>query len=176
MNKEAPFYVLSAIALISIVMAGQAGLLLMETQKINKFIGSDFTQGEDIPSHLKAQFSQAFNDAKQGENRKALERFLKVTNTNDKELEAVAYYNRANIYLKLAQRAGENDSRLSYIALAKQDYRNSLLLDSSNWNARFNLEVALLMVPEEPVQKSEFKKVISQRKDVRIVGFKVDLP
>ncbi len=101
---------------------------------------------------------------------------LRVSNTDDKELEAAAYYNRANIYLKLAQRAGKNDSRLSYIALAKQDYRNSLLLDSSNWNARFNLEIALLMVPEEPVQKSEFKKIISQRKDVRAVGFKVDLP
>ncbi len=176
MNKSAPFYVLLPIALISLTMAGQVGLMLRDSQRINRFIDSDFTQNDDVPLHLRAQFSQAFNEARQGEHHKALERLLRVTDTDDKGLEAAAYYNRANIYLKLAKIAGEDDSRLASIALAKQDYRKSLLLDSSNWNARFNLEVALLMAPEKPVQQSDFKKVISQRKDVRIVGFKVDLP
>lgn len=99
-----------------------------------------------------------------------------VPNTDDQGLEAAIYFNRANIYLKLAKIAGEDDSRLACVALAKQDYRKSLLLDSSNWNARFNLEVALLMAPEKPVQQSDFKKVITQSKAVRVAGFKVDLP
>ncbi len=157
-------------------MVVRAGLSLRESNKINRFIGSDSIQNEDIPFHLKAQFSQAYSEAKRGESHKALERLIIVTNTDDKKLEAAAYFNRANIYLQMAKTLGEDDSRFASIALAKQDYRKSLLLDSSNWNARFNLELALLMVPEKPIQESDFKKIVTQRKAIRAVGFRVDLP
>jgi len=179
MNKylNITHWLLVIVALVSILIAGQAGYALWQTGKVNAFINnpSDF---EQVPDHLKAQFSQAYNDVEQGNSVKALETLTAVLETDDAELEAATYFNRGNIHLREAQALPSGDSgRIPLVGLAKQDYRTALLLDSSLWDVRFNLELALLMVPEEVnITKAYSKRKGSESVVVKAVGFRVDLP
>lgn len=179
MNKlfHLAHWLLVAIAVVSVVAIGQTGYALWQTNKINAFISGN-VESELVPEHFKAQFAQAFRDVEQGKPESALERLTTVLETDDPELEATAYYNRGNIHLREAQAlAAADTARIALVGLAKQDYRNALLLNSSLWDARFNLELALLMVPEEPpssqaLDKSKGSKSII----VKSLGFRVDLP
>jgi len=90
----------------------------------------------------------------------------------------MAYFNRGNIHLRQAQALMADDtSRISLIGLAKQDYRTALLLNSSLWDARFNLELALLMVPEEANERAPYvRRKGAESVTVKAVAFRVDLP
>jgi mxaK protein len=90
----------------------------------------------------------------------------------------LAYFNRGNINLREALKLSSSDGRqIPLVELAKQDYRSALALDSSMWNARYNLEVALRVVPEDPDSNDEFEKnVISSQRSIESKAFKVDLP
>ena len=71
----------------------------------------------------------------------------------------------------------EDPKIIPLIELAKQDYRTALLLKPDLWDARYNLELALNIVPEEPVGDGLFDKpIINMSKSIESVGFKVELP
>ncbi len=170
-------WALVAVAGASALAAVHAGWTLSKINKINTFI-ADPSDVELIPEHEKAQFAKAFDDAEKGNNEAALERLTSRLATTDPELEAAAYFNRANIHMRemLALRA-DDTGRVALIGLAKQDYRNALLIDSSLWQARFNLEYALLMDPEEVGIKGRTSAPKgSEKVVVKAVGFRVDLP
>lgn len=60
-------------------------------------------------------------------------------------------YNLGNLYLEQAIAAAEAmniDAALPLAGLAKQAYRQSLALDSRQWDAKFNLETAMRLLPE----------------------------
>jgi len=179
MNKylNAAHWLLVIIVVVSVLVAGKAGFSLWQTNKINAFIAKpgDF---KDVPQHLKAQFAQAYNDAEQGKTKEVLERLTTVLETKDRDLEARAYFNRGNINLRQAKSLPVEDSaRLPLIGLAKQDYRSALLIEPSLWDARFNLELALSMVPEEvTITKKYTKRKGAETRVVKAVGFRVDLP
>lgn len=179
MNKlfHLAHWLLVAIAAVSVIAIAQTGYALWQTNKVNAFISGD-VESELVPEHFKAQFAQAFRDVEQGKADSALARLTTVLETADPELEAAAYFNRGNIHLREAQALAEADTaRISLIGLAKQDYRNALLLNSSLWDARFNLELALLMVPEEPPISQAFDKSKGRKGIiVKSLGFRVDLP
>ena len=170
-------WLLVAVVIVSLLIVIQAGLSLLQINKINNFIGNNEIS-EQVPEHLKAQFAQAYNDAQQDNSAQALARLTSVLTTQDRELQAMAYFNRGNIHLRQAQALMADDiSRISLVGLAKQDYRTALLLNSSLWDARFNLELALLMVPEKANERtSDVKKKISSSLTIKAVSFRVDLP
>ncbi len=179
MNKSLylAHWLLVAIAVISLGFIATTSYNLWQTKKINAFISGE-AQTEEVPEHLKAQFAQAFNDAKQGNKEQALALLTKVLESNQPEVEAAAYFNRANIHLREAQALASDDSaRISLLGLAKQDYRSALLVNSNLWDARYNLELALLMAPEEPEIVQSIKKGRNSASVVvKAVGFRVDLP
>jgi len=171
---------LVTVAMVSTVAAVNLAWTLFNTNRINAFISMPTLQeAEEVPTHKKAQFAHAFYQAEQGQTEQALALLTTVATSHDKELEAASYYNRANINLREAIALPTEDTgRVALIGLAKQDYRNALLIDSSLWDARFNLEYALMMSPEESdgVSVSEWGKKGSSRVIVKAVGFRVDLP
>jgi len=172
---------LVTVAVVSSLQVGRIAWELLQTNKVNNFINSEMAASDEttIPAHEKAQFAQAFYEAKNKKYESALARLTGNISTADPSFEAAIYYNRANIHLREAKALPSNDTgRVALVGLAKQDYRNALLVDSSLWDARFNLEYALLMVPEEAaeVTKSEWGKKGSSRVVVKAVGFRVDLP
>ena len=178
MNKalHLSHWLLVIIAIVSLVASGRVGLALWQTNKINHFI-SNPSDYEQVPEHAMAQFAQAYNEVEQGKSPQALERLTKLVTIDVLRLQATAYFNRGNIHLREAQALAKDDvKRPSLLELAKQDYRTALLLDSSLWDVRFNLELALLMAPEEPAEAkgSDKKKTFSRK--IKAVGFRVDLP
>lgn len=178
MNKSfLAHWLLVAVAIVSLLGAGRAGLSLMESGKINDFI-SDTSISEEVPEHLKAQFAQAYSEAESEKATAALERLTTVVTTKDAQLEAVAYFNRGNINLRAARALNSSDTgRIALVGLAKQDYRTALLIDPEFWDARYNLEVSLLMVPEESSENKKYtKRKGSESVVVKAVGFRVDLP
>lgn len=179
MNKylNLAHWALVIVVIVSLLAVGQAGLSLWQTNKVNDFINNP-TDSDEVPEHLKAQFAKAFNEVEQGKSTKALELLTNVVTTEDVDLEAAAYFNRGNIHLRDALALPSGDTgRIALVGLAKQDYRTALLIDSSFWNARFNLELALRMAPEEAsVNKAYSKRKGSESVVVKAVGFRVDLP
>jgi len=179
MNKSLHIahWLLVAVAIVSLLAVGQAGMSLWQTGKINTFI-SNPNEAEQVPEHLKAQFAQAYTESEKGQLVEALERLTTVLSTSDSELEAAAYFNRGNIHLRDAQALPASDTgRIALVGLAKQDYRTALLINPSLWDARYNLELALLMVPEEPSDSKAYtKRKGSESVVVKAVGFRVDLP
>ncbi|MCQ8180169.1 MxaK protein [Methylomonas sp. SURF-1] len=66
-------------------------------------------------------------------------------------LRAQARYNLGNLYLTQAQeklKAGGVDSATPLVGLAKQAYREALAADPGFWDAKYNLEVAMRLLPE----------------------------
>jgi mxaK protein len=62
-------------------------------------------------------------------------------------------YNMANARMRAAVKAiekGDFDKAIPLVALAKSEYRTSLRLDPMDWDAKFNLDVAMRLVRDLP--------------------------
>ena len=66
---------------------------------------------------------------------------------------------RANLYFREASQLreiGSNDLAMPLLELAKQNYREILRTDSGHWDAKYNLELALILAPDtDPVDALE---------------------
>ncbi|MFT3731891.1 MAG: hypothetical protein QM780_10815 [Hyphomicrobium sp.] len=69
------------------------------------------------------------------------------------QVRAAGLYNIANARTRLAGEAvrrGDLDSAAALINLAKSEYRLALQLDPENWDARYNIDVAMRVVRDLP--------------------------
>ena len=67
------------------------------------------------------------------------------------ELENVAKFNTAVLYLEralAARESGNHDLAIPLIELAKETYRQLLRINSNDWKSKYNLERALQLLPE----------------------------
>jgi mxaK protein len=74
-----------------------------------------------------------------------------IMDKGDTKLQAIVRYNLGNLYLQQAieKIADENSNAAQpLVALAKQAYRQSLALNSEFWDAKYNLELAMRLLPE----------------------------
>ena len=165
------------IIVTAVFFAFTAATQLWQTQSLNEFIANTELTG-DVPKNAHAQFAQAFYAIEQDKKQQALNLLTHAITTDDEMLKASAHYNRGNINLRQAQTLQTEDPKIiPLIELAKQDYRTALLLKPDLWDARYNLELALNIVPEEPVGDGLFDKpIINMSKSIESVGFKVELP
>ena len=71
-------------------------------------------------------------------------------------LRRLAQYDLGNLYLREAMRHGPADAaqQLPLVELAKQSYRDLLRDDPADWDARYNLELALRLSPEADEESS----------------------
>ncbi|MTI62300.1 MxaK protein [Methylophaga sp.] len=160
-------------ALLAVITAGR----LWQAQQVNAYI-SDPEAFETIPDDPRARFAHANMLERKQKTNEALEQLTQVLGEADAGLLPLAYFNRGNINLREALKLTSSDGRqIPLIELAKQDYRSALALDPQMWNARYNLEIALRVVPEDPANTEDFEKnVISSQRSIESKAFKVDLP
>ncbi len=86
-----------------------------------------------------------------------------------------ALFNVANLYLRQGMQSTSGDS-LASVELAKQRYRDLLRLAPNDWDARYNLERALRLAPEEESAFSNDPAIAEQRR-IKLRTFEaVDLP
>lgn len=81
----------------------------------------------------------------------ALDTLSLIVSQGDSRLQAKSRYNLGNLYL--AQALVEVDAErinqaMPLLTLAKQAYRQALTLDSGFWDAKYNLELAMRLLPE----------------------------
>lgn len=179
MNK----FLVSAHWLLNLTTAGSAVLvivtavMLWQKQQVDAYI-ADPAAFDEVPNNPKAQFAKAIQLERLGEHDLALDKWTQVLGTNDASLLPAAYYNRGNINLREALSMTASDGRqIPLVELAKQDYRSALAMKPGMWDARYNLEIALRVVSEDPANNEDFEKnVISSRRSIESKGFKVDLP
>lgn len=164
------------IAVSAIWLLGSLYLLWQQSQ-INAFI-EDPSAYETVPDDARAHFAKARQLELLEEHDLALEQLTLVLGYSGHPLMADAYFNRGNINLRKALTMTNSDARLiPLIELAKQDYRSALLMQPLMWDARYNLEVALRVVSEDPDIDGDFEKnVISSQRSIESKAFKVDLP
>lgn len=152
-------------------------ITLWQQSQIEAFIAEP-TAFETTPDAPQAYFAKAAQLEAEQQHDAALDELTKVLGSGDKTLMPLAYFNRGNINLREALTMTASDGRqIPLVELAKQDYRSALALDPKFWDARYNLEVALRMVSEDPDSGPDFEKhIINTEHTIESKAFKVDLP
>lgn len=92
-----------------------------------------------------------------------------------------AQFNLGNMYLRqgvaLVEGGGQPAAALPFAELAKQRYRDLLRQTPGDWQARYNLERALRLAPEEQEELAEESNVPVERRRVALRGMEPgDLP
>ena len=91
-------------------------------------------------------------------------------------LRRAALYNLANLYLRQGMASASGDA-LAAMELAKQRYRDLLRADPLDWDARYNLERALRMAPENDAAFAAEPQLPAEQRRVRMRGMEAgDLP
>ena len=128
-----------------------------------------------------ALFAQAYFHAQKGDRERAIALYKRVETSPDALLARAASYNRANGYIIRAMEFSGVDNPhlgLPLAESAKDAYRALLRTDPGYWDAKYNLERALRLVPDPddsadadppPPQQSE-------RAPTTMHGFTLGLP
>ena len=157
------------------------GFRWWQAAQLNRSIadGSILSLQEKLPAE--ALFAQGYLFAQKGDRERSIALYKQIETSTDTSLAQAAKYNRANIYLLKAMElsAGDNpNSGMPLAELAKDTYRSVLRSDPSHWDAKYNLERALRLVPDPddsddadlpPPQQSE-------RAPTTMRGFTLGLP
>ncbi len=104
--------------------------------------------------------------------------YSRLERSKDHSVRVAALYNTGNTYLEQAAAIDmktDADRAVPLVELAKRSYREALALDPDCWDARYNLERALLLLPDaydKPVVEVE-----GRRSPVRtVIGGDADAP
>lgn len=119
---------------------------------INRAIvdGSIVTRTGKLP--LEAVFAKAYWEGRASNDEAALALYRDTAEQSTGALERSALYNTGNIYEREARRLhaeGKEDLARPFIELAKQSYRDVLHADPGYWDAKYNLERALRLAPDD---------------------------
>jgi mxaK protein len=88
-----------------------------------------------------------------------------------------ALYNLGNMHMRQAAQAGASAPAMPMVELAKQRYRDLLRIEPGDWDARYNLERALRLAPEEQPPQAAQDNLPVERRRVRVTDFQAgDLP
>jgi len=145
-------YMHAGFAVVAAVFAGIAGtqlLSLHRADKIQRAIASIDIAGAK-PTIAEAQLAWATALSEAGALEKSEAAFNElIRRYKNHSIGDAAQFNLANGYLRQGMLPDlEPGQTLPMIELAKQRYRDLLRTHPDDWNARFNLELALRLAPE----------------------------
>ena len=151
-------------AALGVLTAGEA-LRLQHAQRINMSVAEWATTASvSTPAATSAKWSAGAADHLPPEARLAravalarldydgaLAAYKSIIQSNREDLRRIALYDLGNLNLRQAVQYGLADEAqsLPLTELAKQGYRDLLRRDPTDWDARYNLERALRLAPEE---------------------------
>ncbi len=168
-----------AVALVALILFD--AYRWWQADRLNRSIadGTIVSQSGFLP--VPALFAQAYLFTQKGDRDRAVALYKQVEASPLSELARGAKYNRANGYLLKAMEMSATDNPNSGIPLAelaKDTYRSLLRSNPGDWDAKYNLERALRLVPDPddsddtelpPPQQSE-------RAPTTMRGFTLGLP
>ena len=127
------------------------GTRLVQDRRFNQALGTAAVTSVDGRDDARRQFAQAFDLQQQGEFKAAVQAYAAIQAESQSQLQLDIKYNLAGLYFREAlqmRNAGDNDLAMPLIELAKQNYREILRVDSGHWDAKYNIELALVLAPE----------------------------
>ncbi len=187
MIRTAAHYSYWGLLIFALIGALQSSDSIYQNIQTNQLI-SQLNQGKDInPSEIKnaapelqlARGSYLKNKHRYDEAQAALSPIIDQGSVKNR---AISRYNLGNTYLEQAIEMAESmqiNEATSLASLAKQTYRQALALDSKNWDAKYNLEVAMRLLPEMDRLTMEEDEPVPQDKAklwATVPGFPRGLP
>lgn len=142
--------------LASLLLAATQLLAVYRIHRENQWL-AELQQGQDIAidnvvtATPAVRLARAVYLREKQRNSEALDTLSLIVGLGDAHLQAQSRYNLGNVYLAqaLAEVAAERiNQAMPLLTLAKQAYRQALALDSQFWDAKFNLELAMKLLPE----------------------------
>jgi mxaK protein len=141
-------------AVLAIACLGALGISLRERQQalgLNRAIaapGRSAAAGEDARITL----ARGLLLAREGDHANAQKVLQLALQHGDPTVQNLARYDLGNLALRQALKMGSADEKLpAMLELAKQQYRDTLVREPANLAARYNLERALWLAPEEGI-------------------------
>lgn len=166
-----------AIAIACAALAAHQGWRLQQGERVNAAIARAGITDFDA-SIREARFARALALARAGDSDAAIKSYKSLIGEDRGELRRRARYNLGNLYMRaaLANRADAAQS-LPLVELAKQSYRELLRLDPADWDARYNLELALRLAPEVEQEIEEEAEPPEREQSISTLqGVRIDLP
>jgi mxaK protein len=111
--------------------------------------GNEIAVAEDAPPEV--WLAKTMLLKRQQRYDEALDGFNRILGRGDKAFQTTVYYHLGNLYLAQALTRIEETKftqATPLVALAKDAYREVLRRDSQHWDAKYNLALALRLVPE----------------------------
>lgn len=145
------------LAAAACVWFGYAAQELFRAERANRNI-RDLAARHDVKIDVRHAHPQEvlarINESMRRDNLDEAQAMLSASETAlPPEVRAAILYNIANARTLLAAesvRKGDYDTTMALINLAKSEYRLSLKLDPSSWDARYNIDVAMRVVRDLP--------------------------
>ncbi len=152
MAMSAPRHLVMPAAILSLILS--AGIVyesfrLASAQRFNTALERGAFL--DVNRHSeRGRFATAYGLQQQGKFEDAIRAYREVE-PDDAGLAAAIRFNLANLYLRRALAYQDDESQdlvIPLIELAKENYRELLRRDSQYWDAKYNLELALILLPD----------------------------
>jgi mxaK protein len=151
--KQPIAWTILGLASLGVVLSGWNGYNI---SRENKWIaalitGSDIDVAAITSSRPETRLARAVYLHQKHQPQEALATLGVILNQGDSALQAKIRYNLGNIYLSQAitqVEAGNSDDARTLVTLAKQAYKDALLLDSQFGDTKYNLEVAMRLLPD----------------------------
>ncbi|MDP1665225.1 MAG: MxaK protein [Methylobacter sp.] len=113
--------------------------------------GKDVVVNKVISGKPELRLARAFYFKQKHRYDETLSTLSLIMDKGDRNFQAKVRYNLGNLYLEQAiqqAKAMNINEAMPLAGLAKQAYRQSLALNSGDWDAKYNLEVAMRLLPE----------------------------
>ncbi|MDH4047143.1 MAG: hypothetical protein OEW68_03950 [Gammaproteobacteria bacterium] len=134
-----------------ILAIGNDGIRLASDRAFNAALAKDEVGRTDEPSGVYRQFARAFSLQQQPDFKAAVAAYAIIDAEPHSRMHLDIKYNLANLYFREAMRLRDeksDDLAMPLLELAKQNYVDVLRVDSDHWDAKYNLELALILSPE----------------------------
>jgi len=179
MKRRVVHLAFASAALVCGALAAYEGWRLVQSNRVNAAIASARATNV-VAAAPEARFAHAAALAQAGKSEPALKLYKALILDSRKDLQRASRYNLGNLYLRDALRNGPEEAfkSLPLIELAKQSYRDLLRLEPNDWDARYNLERALWLAPEEDPAVAEEMDPPEKEDNVAstLQHAKIDLP
>lgn len=104
-------------------------------------------------------FAKAYALQQQRDFKATVTAYAAIDAASGGQLQMDIEFNLANLYFRQASQLreiGADDLAMPLLELAKQNYKELLRIDDDHWDAKYNLELALVLAPEmDPVDPLE---------------------
>jgi mxaK protein len=179
MKRRSAHVLFASAAIACGAIALYQGARLHQALRINDAIAHANDSSASDETAPEASFARALAWSREGNFEAALQAYKGLSQGDDPALSLDALYNLGNLQLRAALKNGPREARrsLPLIELAKQSYRDLLRRDPEDWDARYNLELALRLAPEtDDAIADEDPPEQEDRVMSTLPGAKLDLP